>query len=58
MVQFVPFGPASQLKQKFFFNVSTPVGVGAKGSSRADILLVQYYFLLKDKMQSRTGRSS
>lgn len=44
MVEFVPTG---DLKQKFFFNVSTPVGAGAKGSSRADILLVQYYFVLR-----------
>lgn len=44
MVQFVPTGDP---KQKFFFNVSTPVGAGAKGSSRADILLVQFYFVLK-----------
>jgi hypothetical protein len=46
MVQFVPAG---SLRQKFIFNVSTPVGVGARGSSRDDILLVQFYFLLKDK---------
>jgi hypothetical protein len=44
MVQFVPTG---DLKQKFFFNVSSPVGDGAKGSSRVDILLVQFYFVLK-----------
>jgi hypothetical protein len=44
VVQFVPTG---DLKQKFFFNVSTPVGAGAKGSGRADILLVQFYFVLK-----------
>jgi hypothetical protein len=44
MVQFVP---TADMRQKFFFNVSTPVGAGAKGSSRADILLVQFYFVLK-----------
>ncbi|HUL09835.1 MAG TPA: hypothetical protein VLV76_26120 [Candidatus Acidoferrum sp.] len=43
MVEFVPTGDR---KQKFIFNVSTPVGAGAKGSSRADILLVQFYFVL------------
>lgn len=44
MVQFVPTG---ETKQKFFFNVSTPVGAGARGSNRADVLLVQFYFVLK-----------
>jgi hypothetical protein len=44
MVQFVPTG---DLKHKFFFNVSTPVGAGAKGSNSADILLVQFYFMVR-----------
>jgi hypothetical protein len=43
MVAFVPSGHS---KLKFFFNVSTPVGAGAKGSSRIDILLVQFCFVL------------
>ena len=43
MVEFVPTGDP---KQKFIFNVSTPVGAGARGSSRADILLVQFYFAI------------
>jgi len=43
----VQFVPTSDLKQKFFFNVSTPVGAGAKGSNRADILLVQFFFVLR-----------
>src|SRR6185312_4689246 len=43
MVEFVPTGDP---KQKFIFNVSTPVGAGAKGSSRADILLVQFHFAI------------
>jgi len=49
MVQFVPTG---DLKQKFFFNISTPVGAGAKSSRRADILLVQFYFVLKHDIRS------
>jgi hypothetical protein len=54
MVQFVSTG---DLKQKFFFNVSTPVGAGAKASSRADILLVQFYFVLTQKNGGRGGQS-
>jgi len=50
MAEFVPTG---DLKQKFFFNVSTPVGAGAKGSSRADILLVQFYFVLKHDIDGK-----
>jgi hypothetical protein len=51
MVQFVPTG---DLTHKFFFNVSTPVGAGAKGSSGADILLVQFYFVLHRRSTART----
>ena len=54
MVEFVPTG---DLKQKFFFNVSTPVGAGARGSSRADILLVQYYFVLRQGPRSEDPES-
>src|SRR5262245_4970266 len=43
----VDFVSAGNLRQKFFFNVNTPVGAGAKGSSPADILLVQFHFVLK-----------
>lgn len=50
MVQFVPTG---DLKQKFFFNVSTPVGAGAMGSRRADIMLVQFYFVLKHNVRGK-----
>ena len=45
----VDFVPAGSLRQKFFFNVSTPVGAGARGSRPADILLVQFYFVLKSQ---------
>ena len=54
MVQFVSTGDP---KQKFFFNVSTPVGAGAKGSGRADILLVQFYFVLSRESGAKGGDS-
>jgi hypothetical protein len=54
MVQFVP---CEHLKFKLFFNVSTPVGAGAKGSRRADILLVQFYFVLHHHADGPTGEA-
>jgi hypothetical protein len=38
---------ARNIRSKLFFNIDTPVGLGARGSARDDVLLVQFYFVLK-----------
>jgi hypothetical protein len=38
---------APSMKFKLFFNIDTPVGAGAIRSAPADVMLVQFYFVLK-----------
>jgi len=40
---------APGMKCKLFFNIDSPVGAGALRSAPADVMLVQFYFVLKQR---------